>query len=436
MPRRKAIALVGGSAFIFGCSLTGAAVTFVNQILLARWMGARELGIYVFALSLYSLICVLVGLGYPTAAYRFIGLGRAEGDKDHMKGFIRRGRQITICASLIAGIVGGLIVLVFDDRLVPAGYRTPLLIVFLILPFYSLIRFHAAVARGFSWFVLAALPMSVLRPLFILVGISGLWLAGAVLSAGIVMFVFATVISLLMLGQFFLLRRKLKPELQGGVAKYRTRLWSRTAAPLLIIVLFTSFFPEVNIVILGLMLPPDQIAIYSVSFRIVLVIVFGLNAVDTITRPDFARYYAAGRTEELQRLTARATGLKSVGALLGVVGFAFLGEYILSIFGEAFVIGYRTLMILALAQLVRALAGPVSELLSVTGHQDYCLYVFGYTLPLTIVLNLALVPRFGIEGSAVAVLLGIIFWTVWLHVIVVRHLKIRPSILAIRTAFR
>lgn len=80
MPRREAIALVGGSAFIFGCSLLGASVTFVNQILLARWMGARELRIYVFALSLYSLICVLVGLGYPTAAYRFIGLGRLKGE--------------------------------------------------------------------------------------------------------------------------------------------------------------------------------------------------------------------------------------------------------------------------------------------------------------------------------------------------------------------
>ncbi len=128
--------------------------------------------------------------------------------------------------------------------------------------------------------------------------------------------------------------------------------------------------------------------------------------------------------------------MRAVGALIGTVGFAFLGEFILSLFGEPFLVGYRTLMILAVAQFVRAVAGPVSELLAVTGHQDHCLYAFGLALPLTIGLNVVLVPRYGIEGSAVTVLLGIVFWTFWLHGVVLRRLRIRPSILAVQTAFR
>ena len=298
MPRRKAIALVGGSAFIFGCSLLGASVTFVNQILLARWMGAKELGIYVFALSLYTIISALAGFGYPRAAYRFIGQGRAEGDKEHLRGFIRRGRQITVSTSVIFGALGVGVVLAFGEGWIPAGYRTPLVIAFLGLPLYALVLLHRSIAQCFKWVVLAILPASVLRPMFLLLGICGLWLMGGALSAGTVMLMFVLMIAVLVFGQFAILRGRLARELAGALPKYRTRLWTRTALPLLIIILFTSFFPEVNIVILGLMLPPDQIAIFSVSFRIVLVIVFGLNAVDTITRPDFARYYAAGRTEE------------------------------------------------------------------------------------------------------------------------------------------
>ena len=43
------------------------------------------------------------------------------------------------------------------------------------------------------------------------------------------------------------------------------------------------------------------------------------------------------------------------------------------------------------------------------------IFIFGWTLPLTVILNLVFVPRFSNEGSAAAVLLGIIFWTIWLQ---------------------
>ena len=128
-----------------------------------------------------------------------------------------------------------------------------------------------------------------------------------------------------------------------------------------------------------------------------------------------------------------ALGVIAVGQLFILV---LAGKDILALFGDDFLICYETMLILAAAQLVLAAAGPVDVLLSITGHQDRCIPVFALALLATIALNLFLVPRFGINGAAVTVLLIAPLWTSWLHVLVVRHLKIQPSVLAFKSAFR
>ena len=102
----------------------------------------------------------------------------------------------------------------------------------------------------------------------------------------------------------------------------------------------------------------------------------------------------------------------------------------------AFVGGYDALVILSLSQLVIAAVGPVDVLLSITGYQDRCLRVFALSLVSAVVLNLMLVPIWGIVGAAIAVFLVVVLWTTWLYYIVVRHLGIRPSVFSLSLVSR
>ncbi|GEM_PF-6440669 len=43
--------LLGASTFMFACRVLGAGLAFLTQLLQARWMGAHELGIYLYAFS-------------------------------------------------------------------------------------------------------------------------------------------------------------------------------------------------------------------------------------------------------------------------------------------------------------------------------------------------------------------------------------------------
>ncbi len=96
--------------------------------------------------------------------------------------------------------------------------------------------------------------------------------------------------------------------------------------------------------------------------------------------------------------------------------------------GEDFVMGYTAMIILLFAQLFRAGAGPVTWIMNITGHQDQCLRVFAFALLLAGILISILVPHFGIIGAAIAVLFVILFWSLWLHKLVVDKVGIKPSI--------
>ena len=60
--------VLGGSAFLFLCRIGGAALTFLTQLLLARWMGASELGSYVLAFAWLGLLSAIPVGGYNAAA--------------------------------------------------------------------------------------------------------------------------------------------------------------------------------------------------------------------------------------------------------------------------------------------------------------------------------------------------------------------------------
>ena len=61
---------VASTAFLI--RVASAAVVFLTQVVLARWMGRFEFGVYVYVWTWVLLLGALVSLGLPSAAQRFI----------------------------------------------------------------------------------------------------------------------------------------------------------------------------------------------------------------------------------------------------------------------------------------------------------------------------------------------------------------------------
>jgi O-antigen/teichoic acid export membrane protein len=92
--------LLGGSTFIFSIRLVGAGLTFLTQLLLLKWMGAEELGRFVFAFAIASVLAWVSTLGIPVAATRFVPQAIAKGRKGLAAGYFMRTAAIVSVAAI------------------------------------------------------------------------------------------------------------------------------------------------------------------------------------------------------------------------------------------------------------------------------------------------------------------------------------------------
>lgn len=425
------VSLGRSSSFLFAMRIVGAATVYFTQVLLARWAGPAELGIYVFAFSWCIVISNVAVMGFPTVAVRVIGAGLASDNRTLARGFVRRSRQLVVGYAIVLAALATLVVLWWSPK-IEEDKIVPLLIAFACIPLFSLMRVQGGIAHAFSWFGIRDLTNQVLRPLLLLSAIWVVWSSEYPLSAALVVALHFAIILLLDAGQAFFLARGLKKELSHVAPSYETAAWLRSALPLLFISLFTLYFPELNIILVGTFLPDADVAVYNACLRTAFLIAFGLIAVDSVILPRISYLYEKGDTQHLQCLISRSTLLKVFGALLAFAVLALAGKQILGLFGPDFVHGYPVLLLLGLAQLIRAIGGIAAELLAVTGQQNRCLPVFGSALVATLVLNSLLVPAFGLIGAAASIFIVIALSTIWLNALVFHHLSISPSIFAVK----
>lgn len=427
MEQRPTVRLIRGSTFVFLCRISGAALTFLSQILLARWMGAAELGIYVLAFSWCILLSSVATVGFPAAAIRFVGSGLANNDPGYIRGFVQRGAQIVTLAGAFIGAAGMTVLWSgwFTGNVID---KYALTLALLIVPLFAANTFFSGVANGLSKFALSFLPVNVARPLLFLTLLTSLWLATDMLDAKRAMTMQAVAILIVSSVTIWLAKRSINNSIDAATKKYETKMWARTSLPLLALTLFTGYFPEINIILSGIYLPAEQVASFHVSFRLAMLVTFALFAVDAVTGPAAARLFASGDKRSLQSVVNRATRLRFGVAVTAVAIFAVLGKFLLGIFGPEFVKGYPLLLILAMGQLVQASVGPVARLIGVSGHQDHCVTVFVVVLFTLALLTAILVPVFGATGAALAAAAGMAIWALWMRYLVVHHLDIRPRI--------
>jgi O-antigen/teichoic acid export membrane protein len=430
LAKHNTVSLIGGSAFLVGLRIAGVATTYITQVLLARWMGAAESGRYIFALAGCVVLFQLSTLGLPAAALRFIPQYEKAGDHGKAVGFAQRAQRIVFFSSIVVAAIAIAAVLFWDiEDQAQLLTRT---LAFMSIPFFALVVTNGSIARSISLLMVSVLPNLVLRQVLLFAGVVATYFLLGGLSAPIVAALLLVSLAVLAVGQGLLLRGHLK-ALFGGVApEYDTGLWIRTAIPLLAPFAFTQFAQECNVFVAGVLMSPESLAIFNAAYRTSSFVNYGMASVSLLIAPQISRLFFSGDRTSLQLLLAQQAQVRFLFAVGSVVVLVVLGKYLLGLFGEEFVTGYWSLLILVTANLFAGAIGPVVQLLSIAGYEKRCAVIFAGALALQVTVNLILIPLFGIMGAALTVLIVTVFWTTWFHALVVRRLHIEPSILGFR----
>src|ERR1700694_3678524 len=121
---------------IFIIRVVSAALAYLSQILLARWMGGSDYGVYVYVWTWVLLLGSMMDFGISASAQKIIPEYRTRGEHALLRGFLSGSRWMTFVVSgMVSLLLAGLITLLAPR--IAAGDIVPLYIGCVTLPAFG-----------------------------------------------------------------------------------------------------------------------------------------------------------------------------------------------------------------------------------------------------------------------------------------------------------
>lgn len=402
--------LFGGAATLL-VRVVGTALITALTIMVARLLGASDYGHFAFFLSLVFIASLLGTLGLPGAANLFVVRYRDRAWEPYVRHYIGFGftvsAVVTVAVSL-AGL-GGLRLYPPTADLLPLPM--PAMVLFAVA--VAWLRLGVDVARALGQPVAAALAEQQLygRGAMLAV-VASIVAAGAELSAAGALYIW--ILSAGVSGLVLLWKIRTAADLGAaatiGRRWQRYRLWLSVSTTMLVTPVFFFIVSETDVLALGLFREPAEVGIYNVARRLAEVTQFPHAAMVALVLPRLAEAYGQRDTARFQ---ACVDTMNLAALLPGCVAVVLLVAFrvpALSLFGAEFTAGQAVIVIMCVTRVVDMVLGPASEILMMSGRHVLASRINIAFSIFNIVLNLLLVPKYGMIGAAVTTLTTVTLW--------------------------
>jgi O-antigen/teichoic acid export membrane protein len=195
--------------------------------------------------------------------------------------------------------------------------------------------------------------------------------------------------------------------------------------PLVFAAIMGVLIDKIDILMIGYLLDERSVGIYQIVSQIAYIVSIILVGYNTVFAPKISNLFHNGRVDDLKRLYIISTRILGVISLITFLGISSLNQILLSFFGPEITEGGMALIIRAGGQLVNAGVGSVWFMLAMTGSPKLQMYTNIFAFIMNIILNFALIPKYGINGAAFASMVAITFTNVVGYIVVSRQFKVK-----------
>jgi O-antigen/teichoic acid export membrane protein len=168
----------------------------------------------------------------------------------------------------------------------------------------------------------------------------------------------------------------------------------------------------------------EAVAYYSTSMKIITILSMVIISVNINVSTKIAEYYSSQNTIELRKTVKSSTRLIFFICFPIVVFICFFSKTVLNFFGEGYEEASSALILLMVGQGITAAFGSTPIYLNMTGRQVLCQYILLGAVLVDLILNVVLVPIYGMLGAAIAFTVCSIFWILSAAIIIYKKDKI------------
>ncbi|TYB46491.1 polysaccharide biosynthesis C-terminal domain-containing protein [Actinomadura chibensis] len=425
-------------------NLVGAAVAGVQGLalvfLVAHLYSQRIAGTFFAATSLFIILQAVSGLGTDAGLLRWLPRHLALGDRAAALRTVPvalvpvaataalAGLVLAATSSWTAGHIGA------DD---PGQAVGMVRVLALFLPLAGAHDALLAATRGYGSMRPTVLVDKILRQTLQVAGV----IAAAVLSDDATWLAFAWAapylpcIAIAALWYFRISRRGRAPSATAAQADPASSAWGplasdfwRFTGPRAFAQICQTAFQRADIVLVAALSSPREAAIYTAATRFIVISQLVTQAVQNVMQPAVSRLMALSDRTGAQRIFAVCASWNLALAWPVHLSIAVGAPVYVASFGA----GYRgtgetVTVILAMAMLVATATGARDVMLLMAGRSGLSLVNQSAALAVNLVLNVLLIPPFGIAGAAAARAAGLLVRTLLALVQVRRILGMSPA---------
>lgn len=416
------------AGLVVGYRATGVVLGLFAQLILARSLPASDMGTFFMVTSMAAILGLSSTLGYPMVVPKHVLKSEQVSNSFPALNILRRAR-FEIVGIALGFIAIAWLFLVLEDELEWGMNLNIFMGTLCILPF-AMLRFNGSIANAKKRFTLGFFPDLTVRPALLAIFLGILWMADQPISLTATLVAFATFAFITAGIQQIMLHKMEKntnpvqpPENKRVEPQSKHRL---DALSMLIGMLFMAAAADLAILFTSWFVSASELAIFGVCLKISMICGFAVNAVQQVAVRDLGDALSGQGHRTVNQVINMTNGASTIFALVSLVGVLVLGNQILSIFGPQYVDGYWCLAALMSVNLLRALAGPSLQLISLVNEERVSPSVFLFTLFCLLVLLSFLAPSYGLLGASLAFWVAMTIWPFWLSFVVWRKSGVSP----------
>jgi len=376
----------------------------VIVIYAARVLGASSWGVFSYAISLIAVLAIFIDMGINSIMTREVA--KRIGVEEHQQVL-----STSFIMKLILLALGIFVVLVVGPHLTNnIEVKAILPIAVFIMAFDSVREFGSSLIRAFEKMELEAGIFLLTNVAIVTFGFVFLGMAGNVKSFT---YAYAAGSGVGAMATLIILRNKLA-GLFSNFSKKIVRLVLIAAWPFAVAGVLGLLLTNMDILIIGWLRSAEDVGLYSASLRIVQFMYILPALLATSVLPALSRF-AGNDNNKFRIMLEKALSVLFAVAIPLALGAVILGPKIISfVFGSSYLPATLAFQILMFTMIVDFPATLLASAAFAYNHQKVLIIYSGIAGTLNVVLDLLLIPKFGIAGSSLATLIAQIISNVYL----------------------
>ncbi len=378
-------------------------VRFLIVYLIAHFFGKSVFGAYSMVLTFVAFFTLISRHGWEYSFIKYIQHYIVKGEFGRLKGVISSGFLLPLLFSFFLSFILYLNRDFFIRAFFKGEYGIFFSLLIFFIPIHTLLQLTLYFIEGLKHSGIRAFLERVgitFLHLLLLLLLSGLGSMSTILSyffaSTVVLFVsFYVGIRILKGENIFKRIKSAKAVINiGNEFKYGLNLFSDAFINFLI--------NRMDILFLGFFAFLGDVGVYSLTTRLTMVLVLFYSAFDSILTPIISENFARKDFKSIEKLYREITWWGIAFTLPLAIFYFLMGKDLLLFFGRGFDMGFWALLILTIAQLVNVLVGSAGNIVAVCGYPKLSFYNSFSVAILSVILNLTLIPKYGVLGVAIS----------------------------------